>query len=153
MRSEFEHAREFANKVLDKPHRDPDDDLSVLARQFLRAIESVDLKPLSENMTAPDFAAMARQAAIDGLALQETKEEAWRPISEAPQDGTQVLLGYFLEGGGGGCPEVGFWHSSKKKWCSRVLLNAEGYFSPTHWQPLPPPPAAALPNPEASKEK
>lgn len=30
----------LANQVLDTPGRDPDDDLSTLARQFLRAIES-----------------------------------------------------------------------------------------------------------------
>lgn len=43
MKPEYERARELANKVLDRPNADPDDDLAVLARQFLRAIEPIDL--------------------------------------------------------------------------------------------------------------
>lgn len=35
--SEFNHAVALANTVLDCPHCDPDADLAVLARQFLRA--------------------------------------------------------------------------------------------------------------------
>lgn len=37
--SERDFAVRLANKVLDTPSRDPDDDLAVLARQFLRARE------------------------------------------------------------------------------------------------------------------
>lgn len=65
---------------------------------------------------------------------------AWQPIETVPKDGTHVLLGYFLEGGGGGSPEVAFWNNRYKAWCGRVLLNSDGYFSPTHWMPLPDPP-------------
>jgi hypothetical protein len=32
----------YANKLLDEPHCDPDDDLRTLARQFLRCIETLD---------------------------------------------------------------------------------------------------------------
>ena len=71
----------------------------------------------------------------------------WLPIESAPKDGTHILLGYFLEAGGGGPPVVAFWHGTKQKWCTlRELLNAEGYFSPTHWMPLPPSPAGAKDN-------
>ena len=38
-RTEKELAVILANKVLDRPFGDPDDDLAVLARQFLRALE------------------------------------------------------------------------------------------------------------------
>ena len=38
---ETEHAVRLANKVLDDPTRDPDDDLATLARQFLRAREAI----------------------------------------------------------------------------------------------------------------
>ena len=64
----------------------------------------------------------------------------WQPIKTAPRDGTYILLGWFFDGGGGGYPEVAFWHSTKQLWCSSRLLNAEGYYSPTHWMPLPDPP-------------
>lgn len=37
--SEYNQAVYLADKVLKTPYRDPDDDMSVLARQFLRAIE------------------------------------------------------------------------------------------------------------------
>lgn len=36
---EFDHAIKLAHKVLDRPSGDPDDDLAVLARQFLRSVE------------------------------------------------------------------------------------------------------------------
>lgn len=61
--------------------------------------------------------------------------DAWQDIETAPKDGSSILLGYFWERGGQSW-EVAFWHSTKQKWCGRVLLNAEGAFSPTHWQPL-----------------
>lgn len=68
--------------------------------------------------------------------------DAWQPIETAPKDGTRILLGYFPETGGSGC-EVAWWHSTHTKWCGRVLLNADGHFSPTHWMPLPPAPGAS----------
>lgn len=36
---EFLQAIDLANRVLDRPSADPDDDMAVLARQFLRAVE------------------------------------------------------------------------------------------------------------------
>ena len=41
-RTEFEQARTLANAVLETPNRDPDSDLSLLARQFLRMVERVE---------------------------------------------------------------------------------------------------------------
>lgn len=71
--------------------------------------------------------------------------DGWRPIDTAPKDGTKILLGYFPKPTYDGSSvmkscEVAFWHSGHQKWCGRALLNAEGYFSPTHWMPLPEPP-------------
>ena len=37
--SEDEDARRLADKVLDTPYRDPDDDMSMMCRQFNRAVE------------------------------------------------------------------------------------------------------------------
>jgi hypothetical protein len=39
-RTEFDVAKDIAERVLDTPNRDPDDDESVLARQLLRQIEA-----------------------------------------------------------------------------------------------------------------
>jgi hypothetical protein len=36
---EFDHAVKLAHAVLDRHFGDPDDDLAVLARQFLRSVE------------------------------------------------------------------------------------------------------------------
>lgn len=40
--AELDAAIKLANKVLDTPNRDPDDDLSVMSRQFLRARERIE---------------------------------------------------------------------------------------------------------------
>jgi len=75
---------------------------------------------------------------VNFLAAEREGEmsDDWHPIETAPKDGTYILLGWFLDGGGGP-PEVAFWDSTRKTWCSSRLLKAEGYFSPTHWMPLP----------------
>lgn len=39
--SEIQEAIKLANKVLETPNRDPDDDLSIMSRQFLRALERI----------------------------------------------------------------------------------------------------------------
>lgn len=38
--AEIHDALKLANKVLETPNRDPDDDLSMMSRQFLRAFEA-----------------------------------------------------------------------------------------------------------------
>lgn len=40
--TEKQHAFTLAHAILDKPGEDPDSDISVLARQFLRAREEID---------------------------------------------------------------------------------------------------------------
>ena len=73
-------------------------------------------------------------------------QEGWKPIESAPKDGSWILLGYFLEGGGGGSPEVAHWHGQRLMWCSSSrLLNSAGYYSPTHWMPLPAAPSTGEP--------
>lgn len=39
---DYEYAIEYANRLLDAPYADPDDDIRTLARQFLRMIERYD---------------------------------------------------------------------------------------------------------------
>jgi hypothetical protein len=71
--------------------------------------------------------------------------ERWLPIDSAPKDGTLVLVGeledcgFVLERGGS---SIQFYQNVARyeggKW------QAWGQnFQPTHWRPLPPPPAAA----------
>ena len=40
--SEFEETVCLANKLLERPNADPDDDLAMLSRQFLRQVETVE---------------------------------------------------------------------------------------------------------------
>jgi hypothetical protein len=54
------------------------------------------------------------------------------------------MLGWYPAAGGGGHPCSAFWHSTDQRWCAgRQHLKSEGYFSPTHWMPLPPDPREA----------
>jgi len=71
------------------------------------------------------IAAWNRRAVPDG----------WRPIAEAPRDGTRVIL--FREN----WEEsrlVGYWHSDFLDWM--VPGSGVAVVSATHWQPLPSPP-------------
>lgn len=61
---------------------------------------------------------------------------AWQPIATAPRDGTRVLLwraDYEVM-------ETGFHFQTDEEDCWRFWGGARLY-APTHWQPLPPPPA------------
>lgn len=73
------------------------------------------------------------------LGALKASDEGWRPIESAPEDGTAVLLGW-----SDGTPDpigVGRWHDAELgEWISD---EASSFTSqPTHWQPLPPPPAS-----------
>ena len=80
--SETDDAIRLANKVLETPSRDPDDDLSMMSRQLLRAIETRDAcaQALAEvlphvedaNNTAPAVATWHRKhrPAIEWAAKQ-----------------------------------------------------------------------------------
>ena len=49
--TEFEETILLANKILDRPSADPDDDLAMLSRQFLRALECIaSNKKCNDNM-------------------------------------------------------------------------------------------------------
>ena len=37
--TEYEETVQMANRILERPYADPDDDLAMLSRQFLRAVE------------------------------------------------------------------------------------------------------------------
>lgn len=64
--------------------------------------------------------------------------DGWRPIAEAPKDGTQVLLWwpYWAK-----FPVVGYW-SKREHWDSVMVPADESNELPTHFQPLPDPPSS-----------
>lgn len=71
---------------------------------------------------------------LDRLEAAE-RDAAWQPIETAPRDGTRVLL-YREEWDH---PEIiGWWAAAYQ--CFRSWPG-EPWAQPTHWRPLPPPPA------------
>lgn len=79
--------------------------------------------------------------------IRETPAPDWRPISTAPKDGSEIILGVVDRNGG--WSGSGFYHDGSQ--CKR---SAGGWFSEddrnnlliardieiTHWMPLPTPP-------------
>ncbi len=65
---EFKHAIHLANDALEDPRRDPDSDLSLLARQFLRAVEKITDAPLCE--TCKGLGYVVYDAAFDPYAVE-----------------------------------------------------------------------------------
>jgi len=68
------------------------------------------------------------------------RETGWQPIETAPHDGTRLLL--YREGcigfwsGAWRGKKVEFWHSDLSR------KNEPHAWQPTHWMPLPDPPAS-----------
>jgi hypothetical protein len=93
-------------------------------RQFARAIESAATAPLLEQIKE-----LERQ-------LEQTLRDAeWRPIETAPKDVTVLLYGAKrLEM----C--VGM-HHSRDGWVTDTTSEWATMYPPTHWMPLPAPPA------------
>jgi hypothetical protein len=61
----------------------------------------------------------------------------WQPIETAPKDGTEVLLFYETD------MAVGLFHFRRKLWVLGYPIEIEDgdIIFPTHWMPLPEPPA------------
>jgi hypothetical protein len=74
------------------------------------------------------------------LAAAPQPPSAWRPIEEAPRDGTDVLIYVAATAE----QFVGYWRDDSNAFV--IAPNGRGGWSglkdPTHWQPLPPPPSA-----------
>lgn len=60
----------------------------------------------------------------------------WQPIETAPKDGTEVLLCGPLRDGSGHYRDVSRFYMIR--WPVEWMANC---LPPTHWMPLPPPPA------------
>ena len=67
----------------------------------------------------------------------------WQPIESAPKDGTRVLAfaNDFIETM---FWTVSVWVSSGGAWVNDVNRSDTYEFNPTHWMPLPEPPACVL---------
>lgn len=116
--TEYNAAIALANAILDEPGRDPDDDLSVLARQLLRAIEhDADWQPIE---TAPK----------DGTRILIHSGER---CSNCP-DGTLGI-------------SVAYWHDDAWSTGRNAYSGADLYarHQPTHWMPAPIPPTEEIP--------
>lgn len=60
----------------------------------------------------------------------------WRPIESAPKDGTPILT-YCPQG-----PKYGKWAVRQNVWRDGAWqYSNQPYWPPTHWMPLPEPPA------------
>ena len=71
------------------------------------------------------------------------KAETWQDISTAPKDGTRLLLCYSSPQMASGALPVlsGHWSLISDCWFSPIT---DARINPTHWQPLPAPPASSL---------
>lgn len=79
-----------------------------------------------------------KTAAIRALSMP-APAQAWRDISTAPKDGTHVL-------GADGLYVDVFWFSEGLDgWACATTEDFGGHNAPTHWMPLPAPPAALIP--------
>jgi hypothetical protein len=119
----------------------PSDPLE-LARQLVEKLpESTVL--VSSDGNVQMLSTLAR-AVVDMDA--EIKASAWQPIETAPRDGTTVLLFGtqlpFDELRRLKIPFVfsGYWDEMDGAWCSDGTTWRGPFYTPTHWQPLPPPP-------------
>jgi hypothetical protein len=84
--------------------------------------------------------------------MSETKLTGWQPIESAPKDGTYVLVTNGVAQASWVAKFVGERAFIENPWMSMMLNlwhSPVRYFStiPTHWMPLPAPPA--LSNPES----
>lgn len=89
---EREEATRFANAVLDSPGEDPDSDISVLARQFLRAIDRIEALTLSdgdvtEAMLVAAFRAHEATIGQDNFAAYFTAIYTAMRAALTPKDG------------------------------------------------------------------
>lgn len=79
-----------------------------------------------------DHAIAALRAALAG-GTRET--EGWRPIAEAPKDGTYVLIC------GTGGIHMAHWACGRERYQMWLNFDSHGVGAPTHWMPLPAPPS------------
>jgi hypothetical protein len=99
--TERDDAIALANKVLDTPNRDPDDDLSMMSRQFLRAIEALaKLRPetvsehIARDMREGRFPQRSEPQNRPGVAVQKLIAEIndGREVIVRESDGAEFIV-------------------------------------------------------------
>lgn len=92
-----------------------------------------------QNITETDRALLRsgyRSALIDRsfIAWNAARASQWRPIAEAPKDGSLVLIGFLKDNGK--------WFCETAYWDYRDWSASAGWLvtNPTHFMPLPQPP-------------
>jgi len=118
---------------------------------------------LELHWVTPSIPSLLRALAAERDRLQAERdrlrqEAAWRPINTAPRDKTYILLGHHGENHHGqnndfaSWAAIGFYRAPdpwRRKWW---ILERDGFhpqnsrFEPTHWLPLPQPPAKDKPD-------
>ena len=74
--------------------------------------------------------------------LVHIPQTPWRDIESAPKDGTKIVVGIYFDGGK--YPEEARWDFWVDSWRKYASGYGEGFgepYRPTHWMPLPEPPA------------
>lgn len=79
--------------------------------------------------------------------VESLMRQGWLPVQSAPMDGTVVLVGRFMGEPWGFVYGAGYYFSKNgaEGWICRGLRDPPGELglgNPTHWQPIPPPPAS-----------
>ncbi len=77
--SEITEAERLANKILDRSHADPDDNLAILSRQFLRAREALEYvnKCLDRSVELQSHYARLLNAHDGGKRMTFLNGDAW----------------------------------------------------------------------------
>lgn len=119
--SEFEETVLLANKILDRPSADPDDDLAMLSRQFLRCVELMtpkekEISSAVAGMAWRDIAASAYRAYAASTGNKNFRGDpmpAFNDLPQAIQTAWECAVrqaGYCLKvPGEGPCPDESRW--------------------------------------------
>ncbi len=118
------------------------DPLASMLRKADRDLQAGDLTGAGINLHAARLGQATEALRLSALPSQAPGEGVWRPIAEAPRDGSRFLAC------GGGCDAVetcsynecvGAWDCESAT-LSDTEFEPEGYNRPAYWTPLPPPP-------------
>lgn len=104
----------------------------------------VDLIRLCDKIDAA--LATAPPARSSDETASEASAPPWMPIETAPKDGTEILLGWF-DPMQGHSKDVCTWNIISDRWFNgQGPLSRHHAYQPTHWIPLPEPPAPSRPS-------
>jgi hypothetical protein len=114
------------------------------AAERIAAYEQKHYGPISPGFPGPSKEAETRAitAIIEAALAESAKERGWPDIATAPKDGTKIVVAEF---------DGERWRFAVDYWRKyNPICGGEGFGAfgmvPTHWMPLPPPPAEEQPN-------